>query len=317
MSEKQVAIMKMFTEIKEFLVKNIQGNKKDVALVLSSGGARGLAHIGSIEELEARGYHIKSIAGTSMGALVAGMYATGHLKEFREWMKTIDKQRIRELTDYSPSLDHLVRGNKIIDALKALVPDCDIDDLPIPYAAVATDWESGHEVVFTHGSLYGAIRASISLPAYFSPVRTGGKILIDGGTTNPLPLNRVMRHEGDLLVAVNVCGRDYKAELTLKRMAEARRIASSRWLRLVRRILPEGMNPDFNYFTLLNRTASIMIHQNAQLSLRLTPPDILLDLSLRRYGSFDYDKSERIIAIGRERMAKVLDQYEGKKGTNV
>lgn len=317
MSEKQVAIMKMFTEIKEFLVKNIQGNKKDVALVLSSGGARGLAHIGAIEELEARGYHIKSIAGTSMGALVAGMYATGHLKEYREWMKTIDKQRIRELTDYSPSLDHLVRGNKIIDALKTLVPDCDIDDLPIPYAAVATDWESGHEVVFTHGSLYGAIRASISLPAYFSPVRTGGKILIDGGTTNPLPLNRVMRHEGDLLVAVNVCGRDYKAELTLKRMAEARRIASSRWLRLARRILPEGMNPDFNYFTLLNRTASIMIHQNAQLSLRLTPPDILLDLSLRRYGSFDYDKSERIIAIGRERMAKVLDQYEGKKGTNV
>ena len=114
MSEKQVAIMKMFTEIKEFLVKNIQGNKKDVALVLSSGGARGLAHIGAIEELEARGYHIKSIAGTSMGALVAGMYATGHLKEFREWMKTIDKQRIRELTDYSPSLDHLVRGNKVI-----------------------------------------------------------------------------------------------------------------------------------------------------------------------------------------------------------
>lgn len=175
MSEKQVAIMKMFTEIKEFLVKNIQGNKKDVALVLSSGGARGLAHIGAIEELEARGYHIKSIAGTSMGALVAGMYATGHLKEYREWMKTIDKQRIRELTDYSPSLDHLVRGNKIIDALKALVPDCDIDDLPIPYAAVATDWESGHEVVFTHGSLYGAIRASISLPAYFSPCARAGR----------------------------------------------------------------------------------------------------------------------------------------------
>jgi len=314
MSENQNSIMKMFTEIKDYLVKNTQGKKKDVALVLSSGGARGLAHIGAIEELESRGYHIKSIAGTSMGALVAGMYATGHLETYREWMKGIDKQRIRELTDYSPSLDHLVQGKKIIDTLKELVPDCSIDDLSIPYSAIATDWESGHEVVFTHGSLYDAIRASISLPAFFSPVRTDGKILIDGGTTNPLPLNRVARQPGDLLVAVNVCGRDYKAEFTLKRIAEARRIASSRWLRLARRMLPGDIDPDFNYFTLLNRTASIMIHQNAQLSLRLTPPDILLDLPMRRYGGFDYDKSERIIAIGRERMAKVLDQYEGKKG---
>lgn len=313
MNETQNSIIKMFTEIKDFLVKNIHGEQKDVALVLSSGGARGLAHIGAIEELESRGYRIRSIAGTSMGALVAGMYATGHLKAYREWMKTIDKRRIRELTDYSPSLDHLVQGKRIIDTLKTIAPDCDIDDLPIPYAAVATDWESGHEVVFTHGSLYAAIRASISLPAFFSPVRTGGKILIDGGTTNPLPLNRVARQPGDLLVAVNVCGHDYEAEFALKRMAEERRLASSRWLRLARRILPEGVDPNFNYFTLLNRTASIMIHQNAQLSLRLTPPDILLDLPLRRYGGFDYDKSERVIAIGRERMAKVLDQYEGKK----
>lgn len=313
MNETQNSIIKMFTEIKDFLVKNIHGEQKDVALVLSSGGARGLAHIGAIEELESRGYRIRSIAGTSMGALVAGMYATGHPKAYREWMKTIDKRRIRELTDYSPSLDHLVQGKRIIDTLKTIAPDCDIDDLPIPYAAVATDWESGHEVVFTHGSLYAAIRASISLPAFFSPVRTGGKILIDGGTTNPLPLNRVARQPGDLLVAVNVCGHDYEAEFALKRMAEERRLASSRWLRLARRILPEGVDPNFNYFTLLNRTASIMIHQNAQLSLRLTPPDILLDLPLRRYGGFDYDKSERIIAIGRERMARVLDQYEGKK----
>lgn len=300
----------MATEIKDMVVRTIRGKKKDVALVLSSGGARGLAHIGAIEELEARGYHIRSVAGTSMGALVAGMYATGHLETYREWMKTVDKHKIRELTDYAPSLDHLVRGQRIIDALMQLVPDTDIDALPIPYAAVATDWESGHEVVMTHGSLYAAIRASISLPAYFSPVRTGDKLLIDGGTTNPLPLNRVVRHRGDLLVAVNVCGHDYVGELALRRMAQARHVAASPLLRLARRLLPSDVNPDFNYFTLLNRTASIMIHQNAQLSLRLTPPDILLDLPLRRYGGFDYDKSERIIGIGRERMARVLDRYE-------
>ena len=305
-------LMEMFTEVKDFVVRNIRGNKKDVALVLSSGGARGLAHIGAIEELEARGYHIRSIAGTSMGALIAGMYATGHLETYREWMKTVDKRKMRSLTDYAPSLDHLVRGQRIIDTLMHIVPDTPIDSLPIPYAAVATDWESGHEVVMTHGSLYAAIRASISLPAYFSPVRTDGKILIDGGTTNPLPLNRVARHRGDLLVAVSVCGHDYEGELALHRMAQERKIASSPILRLARRLLPHDMDPDFNYFTLLNRTASIMIHQNTQLALRLTPPDIFLDLPMRRYSGFDYDKSERIINIGREHMARVLDKYEGR-----
>lgn len=304
-------LLDMVTEVKDFVVKTIKGNKKDVALVLSSGGARGLAHIGAIEALESRGYHIRSIAGTSMGALVAGMYATGHLEDYREWMKTVDKRKIRELTDYSPSLDHLVRGKRIIDTLMGIVPDTQIDALPIPYAAVATDWETGHEVVITHGSLYAAIRASISLPAYFSPVRRAGKILIDGGTTNPLPLNRVVRHRGDLLVGVSVCGHDYEGELALKRMAEEQRMASSPLLRLARRLLPKDFDPNFNYYTLLNRTASIMIHQNAQLQLRLTPPDIFLDLPMKRYGGFDYDKSERIINIGREHMNKVLDKYEG------
>ena len=282
MSEKQVAIMKMFTEIKEFLVKNIQGNKKDVALVLSSGGARGLAHIGAIEELEARGYHIKSIAGTSMGALVAGMYATGHLKEFREWMKTIDKQRIRELTDYSPSLDHLVRGNKIIDALKALVPDCDIDDLPIPYAAVATDWESGHEVVFTHGSLYGAIRASISLPAYFSPVRTGGKILIDGGTTNPLPLNRVHREKGDMLVGVDVSA-------PFASPAPKTKVS-------------------LNYYKVLIASSEIMQQHIARLMCRLHKPDILVEMPADSYGIFEFYRSKELIEAGRTAMRAALER---------
>ena len=180
-----------YTEIKDIVIRHIRGDKKDVALVLSSGGARGLAHIGAIEELLERGYNIRSIAGTSMGALVAGMYATGHLDRFKEWMETIDRKKIFSLTDFSLSFDHLVKGRRIITALKEIVPDVRIEDLPIPYAAVATDWESGHEVVFTQGSLYDAIRASISLPAFLSPVKTGNKTLIDGGITNPLPLNRV------------------------------------------------------------------------------------------------------------------------------
>jgi len=241
---------------------------------------------------------------------VGGMYASGHLETFREWMKTIDKRKIRELTDYSPSLNHLVKGKRIIEALMHIVPDVDIDELPIPYAAISTDWESGHEVVFRHGSLYQAIRASISLPAYLEPMHIGSKVLIDGGTTNPLPLNRVERKKGDLLVAINVCGHDYEGELKLKRTAERQHIASSRTLQLLNKIMPEAFKLDFNYYTLLNRTASIMIHQNAQLMMRICPPDILLDLPMRRFSGSDYDKSERLIALGRARMKRVLDEYE-------
>lgn len=241
---------------------------------------------------------------------MAGMYAAGKLEDYREWMKTIDKKKIRELTDFSPNFDHLVKGKRIIEVMKKIVPDTDIEQLRIPYAAVATDWESGHEVVFEHGSLYRAIRASISLPGFFSPVKAGGRVLIDGGTTNPLPLNRVKRKKGDLLVAVNVAGHDYKQEAMLKKMAERRRVNSSLPLQIIDKILPNSLHPEFNYYTLLNRTASIMIHQNTELSIRLTPPDILLNMPLKRYGGFDYDKSERLVRLGYMGMSRLLDDYE-------
>ena len=196
---------------------------QNVALVLSSGGARGLAHIGAIEELEAEGYHITSIAGCSMGALIGGVYAAGKLEEFREWMKTIDRKKMLELTDFSLSLNHFVKGTRIIEAIMEFVPDVLIEELPIPYCAVATDWKAGREVVFREGSLFEAIRASISLPVFYEPVRRDGMILIDGGVTNPIPLNRVARHEGDILVGIDVSGHDYAAQCEEKEALVERR----------------------------------------------------------------------------------------------
>ena len=167
--------------------------KKDVALVLSSGGAKGLAHIGAIEELETHGYHISSIAGCSMGALIGGVYAAGKLEEFREWMKTVDKKKMLELTDFSLSLNHLVKGKKIIEAIMEFVPDVAIEDLPIPFCVVATDLKAGKEVLITKGSLFQAIRASISIPSFYEPVQRDGMILVDGGVTiddsSKLPLD--------------------------------------------------------------------------------------------------------------------------------
>ena len=196
---------------------------KDVALVLSSGGARGLAHIGAIEELENNGYRINSIAGCSMGALIGGVYAAGKLEAFRDWMKTIDRKKMLELTDFSLSLNHLVKGSRIIEAIMEFVPDMPIEDLPIPYCAVATDLKAGREVVFDKGSLFEAIRASISLPSFYEPVQRDDMILIDGGVINPIPLNRVQRQPGDILVGVDVSGHDYKAQWEKKQALVERR----------------------------------------------------------------------------------------------
>ena len=258
----------------------------DIALVLSSGSARGLAHIGVIEELEAQGHRITSIAGCSMGALVGGIYAAGKLQEYREWMKTITRSKMRDLLDLSLSLNHLVKGERIIEALMEIVPDTPIQNLPIPYCAVATDWSTGQEVVFREGSLFQAIRASISLPSFFNPVRRDGMILIDGGITNPLPLNRVVRHEGDRLVGVDVSGYDYQSEQELQDELERKR-SQSRSLSqlLLKKLTPDNL--DFNYFTLLSRTSSIMIRQNSLLMTQLAHPDLVIDIAMSHVDSFD------------------------------
>ncbi len=279
--------------------------KKKVALVLSSGGARGLVHIGVIEELLAQGYEISSLAGCSMGALVGGIYATGRLPQFRQWMKSITRRRMFELSDLSLSLNHVVKGERVIEAIQEIVPDVRIEDLPVPFSAVATDWLNGREVVFRSGSLFEAIRASISLPSFFSPVQRDGMVLIDGGILNPIPLNRVERTEGDLLMGVDVSGHDYQGQSELQRVLEAKRKRNRSLGRsLLSRLFPD--NIEFNYFTLLSRTSSLMIRQNSLLMAQLMKPDLLLDIQLNRYGSFDYDKSEKLIAIGRSRTRRLL-----------
>lgn len=277
----------------------------DIALVLSSGSARGLAHIGVIEELEAQGHRITSVAGCSMGALIGGIYAAGKLREYREWMKTIDRHKMRDLIDLSFSINHLVKGERIIEAIMQIVPDIPIEDLPIPYCAVATDWATGREVVFRQGSLFKAIRASISLPSFFSPVRRGDMILIDGGVTNPLPLNRVARREGDWLVGVDVSGEDYEVKNKIQQeAAERKKRQKSLSQIIIDKLTPE--HADFNYFTLLSRSSSIMIRQNSRLMTELMRPDILVDIEMHNIDSFDYDKSERIIAIGRNKARQAL-----------
>jgi len=137
-----------------------ESKNKNVTLVLSGGGARGFAHIGAIEELESRGYIINSIAGTSMGSLIGGVYATGKLNEFKEWAYNLDKQEVFKLIDFSFSNQGLIKGDKVLKTMKKFIPDANIEDLKIKYTATAFDLAQNKEIVFREGSLYNAIRAS-------------------------------------------------------------------------------------------------------------------------------------------------------------
>ena len=175
--------------------------------MLGSGGARGLAHIGVIEWLEENGYEIRSIAGSSMGALVGGIYAAGELDAYKHWVTALDKTDVLRLLDLSFHWSGLLKGERVIEKLKDLIEERDIEDLPISFAAVATDLERQKEVWLTRGPLFDAIRASIAVPTLFTPWKVNGRRLFDGGIVNPLPIAPTLADSAALTVAVNLSGR--------------------------------------------------------------------------------------------------------------
>ena len=177
--------------------------KQRIALVLGSGGARGYAHIGVIEELEARGYEIACIAGCSMGAVVGGVYAAGKLPAYREWIESLDYLDVLRLVDVSFRLG-AIRGEKVFGQIRDIVGEINIEDLRIPYTAVATDLTNQQEIWFQEGCLHQAMRASAAIPSLFTPVMQGNRMLVDGGLLNPLPIVPVVSSHCDLIVAVNL-----------------------------------------------------------------------------------------------------------------
>lgn len=287
-----------------------QPDERRVALVLSGGGARGLAHIGAIDELVARGYTISSIAGTSMGALIGGLWAAGQLDAFRQELATLDRRRILALMGISLGLDHVATGEKLMVALEGLIGDRKIEDLSVDFCCVASDIVSGREMVFREGPLLRAIRASISIPGFFSPVIDGECVLVDGSVHNTLPLDRVVRRESDLLVAVNVSAPDDEPYVSyLKPNCERHGSLDS----AIRSHFPfNKIKFSENYFNMALRVARLTIQNNTQMALRLTPPDVYAQLPMCRYSLFDYDRAEEIIAYGREEMSRKLDEFEKK-----
>ena len=299
--------------------------KKKVALALASGGPRGFAFIGAIEELQARGYEITSVSGTSAGALVGGIFAAGGMQAFKEWLYSLDPVKVMKLMDFSISKNYLVKGDKVIRAIKERVPEVNIEDLPIPFSAVATDLFTGEEVVFREGSLFNAIRASISIPSMFRPVKWKGRTLVDGGMVNTFPLNRVQRTPGDILVGFNVNEID-AAEIQGFLDSRAALTEGRDQLPLLSRIQTDlqafrlnadgrserlPVNADDNFASILQRSFGIMNGTIARLGIENCPPDVLVSLPFDSYhGVYGYSHAPDIVERGRGLMAEALDQYE-------
>jgi len=286
--------------------------KKNIALVLSSGGARGCAHIGAIRVLEQHGFHIAAVAGTSMGALVGGIFATGQLPQFEEWISSLDVMEVLRLTDFSISKKGLVEGRKVIERIKEIVPDRNIEDLPVPFCAVATDIIHGTETVFTQGNLYDAIRASISIPTVFQPLKIETQYYVDGGLINPIPVNCVKRHEGDLLVVVDV-----NSSIPFKRKEAAKETvimgSQLKYVNLIREklnnLIPEQTEDDIGIFNLTNLSISTMMRKISDLTLEKYPPDLLISISRESFSSFDFYKAKEIIREGEEATEKTIKAW--------
>ncbi|MBP6978430.1 MAG: patatin-like phospholipase family protein [Bacteroidales bacterium] len=286
--------------------------KKNVALVLSSGGARGFAHIGVINTLEQAGFKITSIAGTSMGAVVGGIYATGQLRVFEDFARSLNLKEVWRLTDLAFSKNGLVKGNRIIKKMKEIVPDRNIEDLPIPYCAVATDIVSGTEKVFYSGSLYDAIRASISIPTFFEPFRIGENYYVDGGLLNPVPVHHIQRKDKDLLVIVDV-----NAIVPYERARISPPIQQEhqhyKYFKLFHSLfsesVPENKADRIGLFALTNKSLGLMVHRISRLTIEGYPYDLLISVSRDMFGTYDFYKASEIIEEGALAAKKALEEY--------
>jgi len=290
---------------------------KNVSLVLSGGGARGIAHIGVIEELEKQGFNIKSISGTSMGSLVGAVYAVGKMQEYKDWMYTLHKLEVFNLIDFTFSSQGLIKGDRVFKKMKEFIPDLNIEELDIHYAAIAADIINNKEVVFTKGSIYDAVRASVAIPTVFTPVVTENSILVDGGIMNNVPISHVKRTKNDILIVVYVNAdipvirppiskkeMDKKQSVYLKKMKE--------FYGHINKSKSKSKTEKLGYFDIIDRTISLVTYQLAQLLMEKSSPDILINVSRDSCGTFDFYKAEELVEIGRLAAIKSLEEYNNR-----
>lgn len=311
---------------------------KRVALALGSGGARGYAHIGVINELADRGYEVVGIAGSSMGALVGGLFAAGSLDEFTEWATTLTGPAMLRLLDPSISAAGVFRAGKILDAVRDILGQVTIENLPIPYTAVTTDLLAGRSVWLQRGPLDEAIRASIAIPGVIAPHLLDGRLLADGGILDPLPIAPIAAANADLTVAVSVSGMEADVSDATGSEARPTRERLNRLMRstsaLIDRFSATGgpfdisdidtgvpleddelgeaergtQIPKLRSFAVMMRSIDIAQAALARHQMAAYPPDVLIEVPRTACRSLDFHRAAEVIDLGHELAARALDR---------
>lgn len=317
-----------------------------VALALGSGGARGYAHIGVIQVLEERGYDIVSVAGTSMGAVIGGLHAAGKLDDYTAWVSTLTQRDVIRLLDPALRAPGAIRAEKVLAKVTELLAGAVIEELPIAFTAIATDLIDGSEVWFQHGPVDVAIRASMALPPFITPVMLNGRLLTDGGLLNPIPMAATQAAGADLTIAVSLAedepfpaGHSPVEAGTDPDDADEERAEHSR--RSLTQLLDgELTNTLTNWFTGSGRSEadeqtaddpasgapfeelpsnlrsldvmrlSVAALQRVVTRYRLAgyPPDVMISISRSSCRTLDFHRAEEMIALGRERTIEALDR---------
>lgn len=296
--------------------------RSKIGLVLGGGGARGWAHIGIIQELEKIGIKPDIVVGCSAGALVGGVYANGKLDEFTDWILSLKWNEILRYLDVNlfRRKGGLIKGQKLFEFFHTQEMEAMIEDLPIPFAAVATDLDTGHEVWLREGSLLNAVRASISIPGFLTPVHDGKRWLVDGGLVNPVPVSLCRAMGADIIIAVHLNewlmlrkqvlyrrGREGPSfmEAIGQRIANSLSFTKNWWNWGGDKEAEKEAIKNPKFFYVMNAMVNIMIDKITKSRLAGDPPDILLAPNVNHIGVFDFERAEEAIEEGRACVQRV------------
>lgn len=333
--------MSMTTELRPTISTHRSQSPFTTSLVLGSGGARGYAHIGVIEELLAQGFDIRAIAGSSMGALVGGIFAAGKAQEYADWAKALQKLDVLRLMDWTMRGGGLIKGERIISVLKDLVGDINIEQLPMSYTAVAVDLDAQREVWFSQGSLFDAIRASIAIPTIFRPYYYQGRLLVDGGLLNPVPISATLRDMTDCTIAVDInapseslhaVGMSFSPSCNQERgrsgQASPEKLAvdadktANRLGGVYREKLEEFIGSFFDKSTprvmtrepglveLFTRTLDTIQETLTRHKLAAQPPDLLITIPRNACAFYEFHRADELIELGRQRTREALLHWQ-------
>lgn len=283
--------------------------KNRVALALGAGGARGYAHIGAIAEIQARGYEIVGIAGTSMGAMIGGLFAANALDEYTDWVSGLNKRDVAALLDLSISAPGTMRAEKVMAKVSTLLGGVRIEDLRIPFTALAADLMAQKEIWFQDGPLDLALRASISIPGVFTPIVINGQLLADGGLFNPLPLSPLAAIPADLVMAVSLSG-PRKNRHAGSPVSNPKKPPSGTNKKSVASDISEAIRQvptALRTMDVLELSVQSMQSLLQRYQVSTYPPDVQVDVPLDSCGMLEFYRAKELIEIGRTLTARALD----------